>query len=267
MADFSEHKDIVAASQAGAQGMALAFPTESRVQEILQENYGADAKPSFQRVRFPTSGAKTYTIPAPDGDEPAEAIEGVVLHHGAARGYWSHAFSGDTPPDCSSVDGRTGTTNPSLTPDVLASIGNPGGLCATCPLNQWGSKRGPDGKPTNGKACKEMRRLWVLRKGDVLPIVVTMPPTSLGAFLDYAGKLSQRGIGMRSVLTRIGLVEAKNRGGIKYAQATFWRSGNLDAETEKNIRALAALLEPTVRAVAVSNEDYRVADEDGVVRD
>ena len=99
---------------------------------------------SFQRVKIPAGGALQFEIPTEDPDNPdyARTLEGVILYNHSAYTLWPEGseYDEDTKPLCSSVDGKTG-------------IGEPGGACATCPMNAYGSAR--DGG--RGKACKNMR--------------------------------------------------------------------------------------------------------------
>ena len=102
---------------------------------------------SFQRVKIPAGGALQFEIPTEDPDNPdyARTLEGVILYNHSAYTLWPEGseYDEDTKPLCSSVDGKTG-------------IGEPGGACATCPMNAYGSAR--DGG--RGKACKNMRDIY-----------------------------------------------------------------------------------------------------------
>ena len=217
---------------------ALALLSKESFLELVTENYGDNATPQFQQIKFPTSGSKSFVVSGLSGDETVEHLEGVVIFHHAARAYWHTAFSGGNLPDCSSRDGVVG-------------IGDPGGACARCPYNQWGSRaNGP------GKACKDMRRLVILRSGEMMPIILTLPPTSLRPFNDYAGNLLRVKVSIRGVLTRIGLIITKNAGGIAYSQATFRSVGKLGEDDLVAIRALAEVMTPMVRRTAVDASEY-----------
>lgn len=257
------------------QTQAIVAPKVSDFKAMLEENYGDEnAQPEFPRIKFPTSGAATFTVPDPEGDKPAQVLEGVILHTTTPKALWLSAFSGDTPPDCSSVDGRTGQVRMPdgsqgfVLPEWAKSLGVPGGDCVTCPYNQWGTKRDNDGKFGRGKACKDMRRLWVLRSGDLMPMIVTLPPTSLAAYEQYANKLMAKGTGIRTVLTRIQLTETKNEKGIKYQTATFAQAEKADAEMATSLREFATFITPMVKKVQVDSNDYRTVDpETGEIND
>ena len=109
-------------------------------EEIAEDADGLQMM-SFQRVKIPAGGQLQFEIPTEDPDNPdyARTLEGVILYNHAACTLWPEGseYDEDTKPLCSSVDGKTG-------------IGEPGGACATCPMNEYGSAR--DGG--RGKACK-----------------------------------------------------------------------------------------------------------------
>lgn len=111
--------------------------------EIAEDVEGMESM-RFQRVKIPAGGALQFEIPTEDPDNPdyARNLEGVILYNHSAYTLWPEGseYDEDTKPLCSSVDGKTG-------------IGEPGGACAICPMNEYGSAR--DGG--RGKACSATR--------------------------------------------------------------------------------------------------------------
>ena len=130
--------------------------------EIAEDVEGMESM-SFQRVKIPAGGTLQYEIPTEDPDNPdyAKTLTGVILYNHSAYTLWpeGNEYDEDTKPLCSSVDGKTG-------------IGEPGGACATCPMNAYGSAT--DGG--RGKACKNMRQLYLLRSGEYMPLSISLPP-------------------------------------------------------------------------------------------
>ena len=112
---------------------------------------GADfAGLDFQldRVKLPAGGGTAFEVPADDGEgtDMVKELRGVILfNHPAYAMYRDKYAGGNAAPDCSSFDGITG-------------CGNPGGACADCPYNKFGSG---DGK---SKLCKNKRLLYILRE-------------------------------------------------------------------------------------------------------
>ena len=130
---------------------------------------------SFQRVKIPAGGTLQFEMPSNDPDNPdyEKTLVGVILHNHATCAYWpaGSEYDDDTTPLCSSVDGKVG-------------IGTPGGACAACVMNRFGSA--PDG--SKGKACKNMRVLYLLRSGEYMPLQVNLPPTSIKPFKEFLNR-------------------------------------------------------------------------------
>lgn len=132
----------------------------------------------FDRVKIPTGGSVAFEVPGDDSDNPdmAKEIIGIIVDHHPINAYWEQKFEGqNNAPDCSSIDGKCG-------------VGTPGGPCSRCPMGQWGSAVNSDGTQGKGKACKNMHRIYILRSGEMLPLLLTLPPTSLKPFSNYMAK-------------------------------------------------------------------------------
>lgn len=195
------------------------------------------------RLRVPTGGGIEWQLP--EGGS-AKTVQGIVLRWHACRGYWPNEFSGGEPPQCSSTDNHQG-------------IGDPGGSCKACPFNDWNSGRGGI-----GKACKEMVRLWVLREGQTLPTLVSLPPTSLRNWGAYTANIvNTQGRPTWSLVTEISLERTKSKGGIDYAVATFVYMRPLTAEERDRVREFRTQTE-ALTTMAVSTEDYAGNSHEGV---
>jgi len=186
---------------------SLALPPVLEVQQMLRDNLGQGGlnPTALERVTIPAGGGLSFTLPTLEGEEDLRSFEAVILLHTAQRNFWSKPYTGeDTLPDCSSVDGITG-------------VGDPGGECHFCVLNAWGSH--PSG--TSAKACKETRTLYLLRPGELLPITLSVPPSSLGTFAHYVQRLSRAALRYSAVRTRFALERTKSGGGIEYARLSL----------------------------------------------
>jgi hypothetical protein len=202
---------------------------------------------SFDRAKIPSGGGLAFEVPGEDPESPdmVKEIVGVIVDHYPINAYWTNKFSGqNNPPDCASMGGKSGE-------------GNPGGSCAKCPFNQYGSA--DDGR---GKACKNMHRIYILRSGEIFPILLTLPPTSIKSFSDYIAKRvlakSRRSYG---VITKITLKKAQNSTGINYSQAQFAVEAVLDPETTAKIQEFSQQIKATTRQVAIADEASIVNDE------
>ena len=195
------------------------FPEVASVHDDGLEEDMTDIFLTFERVRVPSGGGIIFEIEGDDPDNPETTRElvGVIVDHHAVRTYWSNQYSGEkTPPDCYSNNGHIG-------------IGDPGGDCASCPLNQFGS--GPNGR---GKACKSQRVIYILRDGEPFPIQLTLPPTSLKNFNTYFNKLTRKGRKTYGVVTKITLKKVKNKDNIEYSEVQFASVRELSPEEKAN---------------------------------
>ena len=177
----------------------------------------------FERIKIPSGGVTMYEMPAEDGDETESVKEfsGVILYHHVLNAFYHSKYTGGSnPPDCGSFDGITGT-------------GDPGGNCKQCPYNQFGT--GDNG----AKACKNRRRVYILREGEVFPLLLSLPTGSLKAFTRYIKQQLSKSRKLNSVVTRFSLKKAVNTGGIAYSQAVFTLDRALSPEEHAFIESLS----------------------------
>lgn len=190
--------------------MALAdFNMSSAMAEELNGLEGG-----FDRVKIPSGGMTVFELPGDSDDTPETVKEfsAVILYHHPLLQYYREKYTGGSnPPDCGSFDGVTGE-------------GDPGGVCAKCPLAQFGSGE------NNGKACKARRRVFLLREGEIFPLILSLPTGSLKEYTRYIKRLLSKGKKSNSVVTRFTLKKAVNAGGLAYSQAQFSVDRPLTAE-------------------------------------
>lgn len=170
----------------------------------LQENLGGDklGLSDLNRIKVPAAGGTAWAVQAPSGEDHVKAIEGIIVAIERRRAFWASAGVSQTPPDCYSSDCVTG-------------IGRPGGVCDACPMNAFGSAKKPDGSPGRGKACKETRLLFLLRPGEILPDVVSVPPGSIRTLRPFLTRLSRP---VRHYVTSLSLAKATNKDGTAFSQ-------------------------------------------------
>lgn len=179
---------------------------------MAEELDGLDG--GFERIKIPSAGSTVFEVPGENPNEPdaVKEFSAVILYHHPLFAYYKDKYTGGSnPPDCGSFDGVIGE-------------GDPGGNCAKCPYNQFGS--GENGS----KACKNRRRIYVLREGEIFPLLLSLPTGSLKEFSRYIKRLLSRGKKSNSVVTRFSLKKAVNSGGIAYSQAQFAVDRNLTTE-------------------------------------
>jgi hypothetical protein len=194
---------------------------------------------SFDRVKIPAGGTIMFELPGDEADEPETVKEfsAVILHHHPVLQYYKEKYTGGSnPPDCGSLDGVTGE-------------GDPGGVCAKCPLAQFGS--GENG----GKACKNRRRLFLLREGEIFPLLLSLPTGSLKEYSRYIKRLLSRGNKSNMVVTRFTLKKATNNSGIAYSQAAFAVDRPLTTEEQALIGRLTEQVKAHSRRIGFDAEE------------
>lgn len=176
---------------------------------------------TFDRVKIPAGGATAFEIPGDNDDtEMVKEIRGIILLHHPAYAYYRDKYQGGSnPPDCGSFDGVNGT-------------GDPGGLCAECPYNRFGSGEG------QAKACKNRRMLYILMENEMFPVTLSLPTGSLKEFTKYVKRQLSRGRKLSRIVTRISLKKASSASGITYSQTVFSFDRMLNSYEAENVVSL-----------------------------
>lgn len=213
-----------------------------------QQKYfgGEEGTFEFPRAHVASGGMKKFVVPDEYGDEQMESeLEGVIVYAHSANAYWSEDSAQGDSPDCFSMDGVTGF-------DVRTGETR---ACVKCPNYQYGSARDEHGNRLKGKACKTGYRIYLLRDDDVMPLVVSIPPTSRTLIVRRMKQMFQfanRPLwGLKVVL---GLQETKNKRGDKYNLVTLSPKRadgevvTFDKETMEKLEKYAAVIEEVVRA-------------------
>jgi len=207
---------------------------QQTIQETVTDNLGSSGISAFTlpRVKIPAGGAQSWEMPTLGEDEPSStrSFDAVpVLFHGARRFYakkLKDRTKDDNPmPDCWSRDGITGCGNFGTGHEDHRN-------CLGCSMNQWGSAR-DEGK---GKACAEQRYLYLLRKDDVLPVLLILAPSSLKAHGLFNVKLSQKAIPYWQALTRFSLASVPDGPSGPYSTVTMSFVERVDAKDHQRLR-------------------------------
>lgn len=216
---------------------------EGEIAEAIAEEMDGLGSIPYDRVKIPSGGGIAFELPGEDDEEMESATElvGVIIHHHPVNAYWKEKFAGgNEQPDCSSYDGKIGVDRE--TGEYTE--------CASCPHNQFGS----DG---NGKACKNVHRVYILREGNPVPLILSLPPTSLKYMRDYISKkILLKGMRCYHAVTKITLKKEKSSGGITYSRAAFTFVGKLSKEQIAAAEAMANTIKQADRDVDVENDDY-----------
>ena len=219
--------------------------TAALAKAVFAENMDGGAKLQLDRFKMPGSGGLAFEVPGPDGEPSIEKeLICIIIDYQAINSYYSKAYDGSkNPPDCASKDAKTGE-------------GNPGGICAKCHLNQFGSEVKKDGTQGKGKACQNRMRLALIREGEMLPLLISIPPSTLKNFNTYITRLMSKAFPYYGVITKIKLEKDKSGDGIEYSKAMFSMAGHLTRPEMVTMKQFGESLRPYIRNLDITAEDF-----------
>lgn len=198
-------------------------------------------RPTFDRITIPAGGGLSYEVPGDDPSSPDSAKEfsAVILYHHPINSFYKEKYNGgNVRPDCASIDGKTG---------IDAETGECKS-CKGCPLAKFGS--GENG----GMACKQKRRMYLLREGEVLPVMMTLPTGSLGEFTKYITRLVGKGQHANDVVTKFALKKAQNSTGINYSQVICSVERKLTDAERTSVKSLSEQVKALANSVDFDEE-------------
>jgi hypothetical protein len=213
--------------------------------EIFRDNLGDAGLSSLDlpRIKVPSGGSLSWNVRNAEGEEESvKELEGLVLAWRPGRLRWKKAMGeggGRKPPDCTSTNGFIG-------------IGDPGGECSLCPYAKFGSSA-----KGHGQACKQIRQLLIVRPGEVLPHMISIPPTSLKPCAEYFLMLFGRSTPFWAVTTKLRLEKSVNEDGIEYAKVRFAQGRVLTQAEREELRPFHEQMKTILAPMAIDVSDYR----------
>lgn len=233
-----------------AENFELVTLTGDLAEAIAEEMDGLGTIP-YDRVKIPSGGSIVFEVPTEDEDNPDTEKEliGIILDHHGVNSRWAAAYTGsDAPPVCSAYDGKTGVNTE--TGEIIA--------CADCPYNKFGS-----GQDERGKACKNSHRIYMLRPGNPVPLVLTLPPTSIKYARDYFAKsIVLKGMRCYQAITKITLKKEQSADGIAYSRACFTFVDRLNATQAAQAEEMAQAIKENRKAIDDAEQKADVIDTD-----
>lgn len=228
------------------------IPSTEALKEVLMglEELGDEIRISdLGTVAIGGGGSGTFKVREPGAEEPesgVKAVEGVIIAHHRVNIRWARPFSergDDERPACKSVDGVTGI---SAAGEVID--------CETCPYNRFGE----DGER---KACSNKHQLYILRAGELFPVLMSLPPSALKAWRNFTLHcLTKPRVPVHRVLTRITLKNLRNPQKIEYSVPVFEAVALLPESTAEQLKAFGASLKAQLqKARLVADEDMAPA--------
>lgn len=200
------------------------------------------------KAKVGAGGVKVFTITNGSKDIVMDKFQGVIIAHHKSNALFlsddENTENMNTPPICSSVDGMTG---------VVHETGECRD-CESCPHNVFGTA----GK---GKACKNMHRLFILVEGSPIPVTLSLPPTSLELWRNYAlMDVAAAGLDMSEVVTEFGLTNEVNSAGQKYSIVNFKLIGKVNEEVKEFCINMGGAIEQSPRLAIAADEYNREAE-------
>lgn len=182
---------------------------------------------TLPRAHVAPGGIGQFIVPLAEGDTASKTIVGVILaYQGNRKAFWASKETTGKPPSCFSNDGRHGHGINTMEKEAKSGEHE----CAKCHQNIFGS----DPKGGKGKACKDMAILMIATDFSLLPLVLTIPPTSLSPAGQYMTRLLGRPCQYFHVVTKFTLAEKVSATGQKYNTITMEFVGDLN-EDQKSI--------------------------------
>jgi hypothetical protein len=208
-----------------------------RINEV-KENLESVENFRLPRIRMTSDGAEIL-----EGEEPVEAIEGVILHTKKTNTYYDKPFSpaNPEPPTCFSLDG--------VKPDksVKAPV-NP--TCKGCKMAEFGTNA-----MKSGKACRNLKPIYLLLSDEaIMPRQLTITPSALKAANQYLLDLTERGLNYRKVRTRIEFYKETPKD--TYMKARFRMVGKLDENRARDVEYLRNTWLPVMNNQSIDQNEF-----------
>ena len=116
-----------------------------------------------------------------------------------------------------------------------------------------------------GKACKNMRVLYLLRSGEFMPLAINLSPTSISPFREFLNKgFVFRNRATYGSLVEIGLKRQTNPEGKDYSVATFKWLGDFHGEQLAAVRKYALSFREQIRGMNRQRIEAKREQDDGL---
>lgn len=203
-----------------------------------------------RQIKIPAGGKLAYEVQGEEeGDEEyLKEIEGVIVFTHRMNGFWPNAFGTSTNPEdkipvCSSMDGKSGLN---IQTGCVEE-------CERCPFNQYGS----DSKGGKGKACKNMRRIYLMRSGDPNFYLLTVPPTSIKEVNKSLTRImASKGIPYTNLIVSLKLAKATNVNGIDYSTVVIEKKGVLLPAAAQMAKEMRNQIKNKYKEMTLSLDEY-----------
>lgn len=224
---------VVTVSEEFARNFPAIAP-DAELAELLAESLGdMELSPrDLPRIKVPSGGGLLWTTIVEGKAAGTDALEGVLAHVHKQRAFWTDPNPKGNAPDCSSLDGKVPVPTGMYAAGGERGAQNPKGTCKSCPMAQAGT----DLKGGRGAACKDQRALFLIKKNEVLPTVVTVPPSSVRSFEQFVIGMVNTRTAYQGVTVTLSLEAASNAAGDQFARIKITPTGKLSADETKAVK-------------------------------
>lgn len=228
---------------------------EETMAEIAEEleSLGPGTGISCRKIKVPSGGLLAYEVEGEDRNdvEYMKEIHCVILYNHLMNAYWPNPYGTSKDenklPVCSSLDGKTG---------VNIDTGE-ARQCDFCPYNDYGTGVDRNGARTAGKACKNMRRIYLMKSGDPNVYLLTVPPTSLKDVKEQLDKaLSKARLPLWKQVVTLSLEKAANKAGTEYSKVVLSPCGLLSPDASAFSKSVRAEINQQYQSMAITLDEY-----------
>ena len=221
------------------------------------EDLDQDTGIACRLIKIPSGGKLAYEVQTGEDETDVDymkEVEGVIIFTHRLNGYWPGAFGTDDNkvPACSSMDGKTAVWTD--TGEVRT--------CENCPLNQYGSDDNPNGTG-KGKACKNMRRIYLMMNGDPNFYLLTVPPTSIKDVNKQLTKIITGGTPYTGLIVSFKLEKPKNAKGVQYSKVTGEKKGLLPPAVSAVAKEMRRQIKAKYQDMTITLAEYAPAQDQG----
>lgn len=211
---------------------------------------------SFDDFKLPKAKVTSDGFELYEDVEPLESVTGVLIHAGKLNIYYDEPYNPNAvkPPTCFSTDGRKPD-------DTILEPQN--ATCKGCPQAQWGTN-----SMKSGKACRNIKPMYMLIGDSIMPRQIAVSPTSLKAANEYLLGLTESGISYFKIKTVITAYKENSKD--TYSKLKFSRGEKLSVDEIKDVEALRESWREVIGAQAIDIADVAeemVAGRETVVED
>ncbi len=208
---------------------------QEAMDSVSGETFGVG---DLTRVKMPSGGGTTWEIPDGLGNmQAAREIVGVLVYIQKHGVLWpSFDPKPGMMPVLRSYDLVTAEQVGPIPDDMVDQLEK----CRIderhfnwekCPYNEWGT-----GKNGSGKRCREQRMMFILRQGDLYPLVVTAQPGSLNNVRRFFLNMPKLGIPYWGAVVNLSLEKVPATTGEPFSRIVPKVVGTLDKEARDMVK-------------------------------